>query len=102
MGMSLLLGLPNSTKYSILKFPIICKKIERGENVFYLDLTKLARYFDAKNVDAENMSTARCDKWTRRDAGKPPAMKTDPSQQALDQTPEGFINQIERQRTASA
>ena len=53
-------GLPNSTNFLILKFPVICKKIERGENVFYLDATKVGRYSDLTNADINQLSTSLC------------------------------------------
>jgi len=57
-------------------------KIERGENIFYLDSTKLARYFDVKNVDAENLSTALCDKAIQHAEATKHAEKVDPLKRA--------------------
>ncbi len=83
-GGRLLLGPPNSTNSLILNFPIICKKIERGENVFYLDSTKLAQYFDLKKVDIDNLSTALCDDVVRPEDRRSPAVKVDPVKRALE------------------
>ncbi len=80
----LLPGPCSSTNFLILKFPIICRKIGRGENVFCLDSTKLGEYLDLRDIDIEFLSTALCDRPTQVDEHKSSAQGVDPIRRALE------------------
>jgi len=65
-----------------LKFPIICRKIDRGENVFYLDSIQLFDYLDLEGVDTENLSTALCDELVKPRKPKPVSAEINPLKRA--------------------
>ena len=62
--MTQLLGPPNSTNFFLLRFPIICGKISRGENIFCLDHSLIRQYFDLSPINIDKMSIALCDNRT--------------------------------------
>lgn len=59
-------------------------KIEKGENVFYLDLSKLDQYFNLKKVDIDILSSALCDKIIYHDRQRSPIVRTDPVKRVLE------------------
>jgi len=73
-----LLGPPKSTNFFHLKFPLICRKIQRGENVFYLDSTRLGDYFDVRGLNVAELSTALCDKLIPTREHLAPKKRVDP------------------------
>ncbi len=50
----------SSINFLHLKFPIICRKIDRGENIFYLDTARMSEYFNLGGADAEILPTSLC------------------------------------------
>ncbi|HEY9165361.1 MAG TPA: hypothetical protein VIS48_04285 [Candidatus Kryptonia bacterium] len=78
---------PRSTQFHQLfnlQFPIICRKIGRGENVFYLDSTRLGQYLNFKNVNIESLSTTLRDTSIQVDRYKLPTQRVDPLKRALE------------------
>jgi len=77
-----LLGLLDSNNFSHLKFPLICKKIQRGENVFCLDSSRLGDYLDARGLIIEELSAALCERIIHRKNGEKRRKSVDPMKRA--------------------
>jgi len=74
----------NSTNFLHLKFPLICRKIQRGENVFYLDSSQFDEYFDVKGLDVEELSTALCERIILGKECETTGERVDPTERALE------------------
>ncbi len=82
--MAWLLGPINSTNFLHLKFPIICGKTERGENITSLDSSRLADYLDLKSINLGELSTVLCNETLKPSRPRVLLRKMDPVQRALE------------------
>jgi hypothetical protein len=51
----------NSTNSFRVRFPVICRRIRKGEIKFAFDSMRMQEYFDLHDVDLKELSLALCD-----------------------------------------